>query len=189
MYIIGVFLPFKILGDHTPDRAPQFLAVLMLLAKGEHLENGFTCADQANHLVGEDTARTHPVVICLKFFLQQRPHVLKSRRAQVPGQLLQAQGFHHVCRAILRLQSFTEIHHGIHLVFQVMGQPVIFLQGDHQVEVILHQVAVQLTGQLLFHIYSPKNDLIIVVTTTKKIQEPNQAAATLLVSWSPLFHF
>jgi hypothetical protein len=36
--------------------------------------------------------------------------------------------------------------------------------------------------------YTPKNDLITVATTTKKTQEPNQAAATLPVSGSPLFH-
>lgn len=30
--------------------------------------------------------------------------------------------------------------------------------------------------------YNPKNDLIIVATTTRKMQLPNQAAATLLVS-------
>ncbi len=34
----------------------------------------------------------------------------------------------------------------------------------------------------------PKKDLRTVATTTKKIQEPNHAAATLLVSGSPAFH-
>lgn len=37
-------------------------------------------------------------------------------------------------------------------------------------------------------IYMPKNDLSTVATTTKKMQEPNQEAATLLVSGSPAFH-
>src|SRR6185437_6634288 len=36
--------------------------------------------------------------------------------------------------------------------------------------------------------YNPKKDLSTVATTTKKIQEPNQAAATLFVSGSPAFH-
>lgn len=36
--------------------------------------------------------------------------------------------------------------------------------------------------------YIPKNDLSTVATTTRKIQEPNHAAATLLVSGSPAFH-
>ena len=34
----------------------------------------------------------------------------------------------------------------------------------------------------------PKNDFKTVATTTRKIQEPNHAAATLLVSGSPAFH-
>src|SRR6202044_1502706 len=32
---------------------------------------------------------------------------------------------------------------------------------------------------------SPKNDLMIAATTTKKIQAENHAAATFAVSWSP----
>ena len=34
----------------------------------------------------------------------------------------------------------------------------------------------------------PKKDFSTVATTTRKIQEPNQEAATLLVSGSPAFH-
>jgi len=55
----------------------------------------------------------------------------------------------------------------------------------------MQQVAVQLLDELCFAILplTPKNDLMMVATTTRKMQEPVRGGGgDFEVSWSPEFH-
>lgn len=89
------------------------------------------------------------------------------------------------------LLIFTHFGFGCHFRFQEFIIAFKYLPVPHFFQSIKCHGIIQIV-MFPFHtimIHTPKNDFSTVAMTTKKMQLPNHAAATRLVSGSPPFHF